>query len=372
MTHLKDAQLKQERETKFPSFSIVYETENLESVELENIYRSLSSLAAQDISPAQANEFLIIDSGDAPAEVIEQLCSMYPWITVRRVPEIGYYEAKMMGATLVTGEIIVFCDSDCVYEPNWLRNIVTTFRENSDINVVAGETSTPVRNLYELAIAIHYFFPRFSGLEHPYESQNYFLNAVAFRRNFLLQHPIPCDLPIYRGNCWLHAYSLCNLQGYTIWIHPQARAIHEPPTMSFTFWRYLLMGRDQIVRERLKLLLTNTQDTADDSKSSPHLGQTPYQRIRSRAGRVWWELKQLKRKQIITVLREEPRRLILLPLAVPIILWFELLFNIGRAITYFQPDLLLKRYQEIESKDNESASMSRSVASTVSNRGGLL
>jgi hypothetical protein len=108
MTHLKNAQLQQETETKFPSFSIVYETENLESVELENIYRSLSSLAAQDISPAQANEFLIIDSGDAPAEVIEQLCSMYPWITVRRVPEIGYYEAKMMGATLVTGEIIVF------------------------------------------------------------------------------------------------------------------------------------------------------------------------------------------------------------------------------------------------------------------------
>jgi len=356
MSHLTDTQLKQEREIKFPSFSIVYETENLESVELENIYRSLASLAAQDISPAQANEFLIIDSGDAPAEVIEQLSSMYPWITVRRVPEIGYYEAKMMGASLVTGEIIVFCDSDCVYEPNWLRNILTTFLENSGINVVGGETSTPVRNLYELAIAIHYFFPRFSGREHRYESKHYFLNAVAFRRDFLLQHPIPGNLPLYRGNCWLHAYSLCNLQGYTIWIHPQARATHEPPTMSFTFWRYLLMGRDRIVRERLKLILTDTQDTADDSKLSPELGQTPYHRIRSRAGKAWWEFKQLKKKKIISVLREDPRRLILLPLAVPIILWFQLLFNIGRTITYFQPDLLLKQYKEIETKPSESAS----------------
>jgi len=365
MTHLKDAQLKQERETKFPSFSIVYETENLESVELENIYRSLASLAAQDISPAQANEFLIIDSGDAPAEVIEQLCSMYPWITVRRVPEIGYYEAKMMGASLVTGEIIVYCDSDCVYEPNWLRNMLSLFLQNSEINIVAGETSTPVRNPYELAIAIHYFFPRFSGQEHPYESQHYFLNNVAFRRDFLLQHPIPCDLPLYRGNCCLHTYSLCNLQGHTVWKHPQARTTHEPPTISFAFWRYLLLGYDSVVRERLKLLLTDTQDTTDDSKFSPELGQTPYQRIRSRAGRIWWELKQLKKNQIITVLGEDPRRLILLPLAFPIILWFELLFNIGRVITYFQPDLLLKRYQEIESQVSESASISGSVASTT-------
>jgi hypothetical protein len=135
--------------------------------------------------------------------------------------------------------------------------------------------------------------------------------------------------------------------------------------MSFAFWRYLLLGHDSVVRERLKLLLTDTQDTTDDSKLSPELAQTPYQRIRSRAGRIWWELKQLKKKRIITVLREDPRRLILLPLAFPIILWFELLFNIGRVITYFQPDLLLKRYQEIESQVSESASIAGSVASTT-------
>jgi hypothetical protein len=116
------------------------------------------------------------------------------------------------------------------------------------------------------------------------------------------------------------------------------------------------MGHDSVVRERLKLILTDTQDTADDSKLSPELGRTPYQRIRSRAGKAWWELKQLKKKKIISVLREDPRRLILLPLAVPIILWFQLLFNIGRVITYFQPDLLLKQYKEIETKPSESAS----------------
>jgi glycosyltransferase involved in cell wall biosynthesis len=359
MTDLKDAQLQQEAETKFPSFSIVYETENLESVELENIYRSLSSLAAQDISPAQANEFLIIDSGDAPAEVIEQLCSRYSWITVRRVPEIGYYEAKMMGASLVTGEIIVYCDSDCVYEPNWLRNMLSLFLQNSEINIVAGETSTPVRNPYELAIAMHYFFPRFSDQKHPYESQHYFLNNVAFRRDFLLQHPIPCELPLYRGNCLLHAYSLCNLQGYKIWIHPQARATHEPPTMSFAFWRYLLRGRDRVLREHIKLHLTENPALTDYFKLSVDLNLTPYQRIRALASTVL-RAKLFQMNKIVAVLRQEPRRIVFFLIAVPIMVCFELLYTLGSGITYFQPNLLLKLYKEAESKQSKfSESTSR-------------
>jgi glycosyltransferase involved in cell wall biosynthesis len=349
MTHLKDAQLQQETETKFPSFSIVYETENLASVELENIYRSLSSLATQDISPEEANEFLIIDSGNAPAEVIEQLCSVYPWITVQKAPGIGYYEAKMMGATLATGEIVVYCDSDCVYVSNWLRDILTTFLEKLDINIVAGETSTPVRNPYELAIAMHYFFSRFSGREHLYESKNYFLNNVAFRRNFLLQNPIPTNLPLYRGNCYVHAYFLCNLQSYTIWKHPQARATHEPPTMSFAFWRYLLRGSDRLLRERINSHLAECPDITAYSKISTNLNFTFYQKIRGVASTIRWA-RPFKWKQIIEVLREDPRRLFFLPLAFPIILWFDLLYTIGTAITYFKPDWLLNRYREKESR----------------------
>ena len=107
-------------QTKLPSFSLIYETENLCSVELENIYRSLASLASQTISITDANEFLIIDGGYAPDEVITELCDRYPWITIKRISGIGYYKAKMTGAELATGDIIIYCDSDCVYTSNWL------------------------------------------------------------------------------------------------------------------------------------------------------------------------------------------------------------------------------------------------------------
>ncbi|HIK34962.1 MULTISPECIES: hypothetical protein [unclassified Thermosynechococcus] len=37
-----------------------------------------------------------------------------------------------------------------------------------------------------------------------------------FRRQFLLDHPIPTELPLYRGNCVIHAHTLLH-QGKRIW-----------------------------------------------------------------------------------------------------------------------------------------------------------
>lgn len=342
-------QIKLPAESKLPSFSIVFETENLSSVELENIYRSLASIAAQDISPEQANEFLIIDAGYAPQAVIDEICSKYPWIKVQKAPGIGYYEAKMLGAKLATGEVIVYCDSDCVYESNWLREILTTFLQSPDINVVAGETSTPVRNIYELAIAIHYFFPRFSYQEQAYQSSYYFLNDVAFRRDFILQYPIPTNLPLYRGNCDIHAHYLHNLQGNKIWKNPKARALHEPPTFSFGIWRYLLMGRDLVLKKRIKHLMTNSQNGSDyiTQLTLDDLGWTLTQKVRGIISTIL-HAKPFDPAKIKTVLKEDKSRSALLPLTAPIVLWFEFLFIFGCIVSYLNPDLLFKLYYKTE------------------------
>ncbi|MBW4644897.1 MAG: glycosyltransferase [Goleter apudmare HA4340-LM2] len=349
MEALAQEQVKQLRETKLASFSIIFETENLASVELENIYKSLASIANQDISPEQANEFLIIDSGYAPQEVINEICAKYPWITVQKVPGLSYYEAKMLGAKLATGDIIVYCDSDCVYVSNWLRNILTTFLQSADINVVAGETSTPVRNAYELAIAIHYFFPRFSYQEQPYKSDYYFLNAVAFRRDFLMQYPIPTNLPLYRGNCDIHGYSFHFLQGKQIWKHPQAQATHEPPTLSFCVWRYLLMGRDRVLKERIKYLLVKNIEGTDDAQLSTELNWTIPQKIRGIIS-IIKGIKPFNKERIQIILQEDKSRYFTLPLALPIVLYFELIFAIGSIITYLERDLLLRLYYQSEEK----------------------
>jgi hypothetical protein len=276
---------------------------------------------------------------------------MYPWVSVKQAPGIRYYEAKMMGAAIATGEIIIYCDSDCVYVSSWLRNILSTFSQNPDIHIVAGETSTPVRNIYELAIALHYFFPRFTNQENVYESDFYFLNNVAFRRDFLLNHPIPTGLPLYRGNCTLHAYTLSHVQSSKIWKHPQSKSTHEPPTSSFSFWRYLLMGRDFVLREHIKSQLAEQSDRTDHSQFPMALSLTPYQKLRSTLSAIL-RFRPFQRGKIIPVLQDQPSQLLLIPFAMPIMLWFELLYTVGKIITYWQPDWILKRYSQVEGELN--------------------
>jgi glycosyltransferase involved in cell wall biosynthesis len=332
-----------------PSFSLIFETENLSSVELENIYKSLASLAGQTISIEQSNEFLIIDGDYAPPEVIEELGAKYPWITVKKFSGIRYYEAKMKGAELATGEIVIYCDSDCIYNKDWLSNILDEFTERSDVNVVAGETVTPIRNSYELAIALHYFFPRFSQKTQPYLSNHYFLNNVAFRREFLLQNPIPTELPLYRSNCLLHAYYLTSLKGYTIWKDPEIQAIHEPPTLSFMTWRSLLRGRDRVWRELIKSRLTENSDITKGSNLSAEIHLNVMQKT-SAVISTLFKTKIANSWQIRDVIKEDIRRLVLFPLTIPYILWFEFLYFLGSAITYLEPNLILNLYERSEKK----------------------
>ncbi|MDY7013106.1 MAG: glycosyltransferase, partial [Cyanobacteriota bacterium] len=210
----------------FPSFSIVLETENLVNADLAGLSKSLASLASQDISPALANEVWLIESGDTPLELLNRLCQEYPWIKVYQAPlDTGYYKAKMLGAECSTGEIVVYFDSDCIYEPHWLRSLLLPFSQRSDIQAVAGETMTRGIGIYGTAMAIAYIFPPFSGQTALSQTDQYFLNNVAFRRDFLLEHPIPVDLTLYRGNCAIHARNLLE-SGCAIWKQPRARATH--------------------------------------------------------------------------------------------------------------------------------------------------
>lgn len=346
-----------ETQANLPSFSIVYETENLTSVELDNIYRSLSSIAAQEVSPERANEFLIIDGGYAPEQVIQELCSMYSWVTVRRIPQISYYSAKMAGAQLASGEVVIFLDSDCVYTPNWLKDVLTVFVENPDINVVAGETSTRVSNSYELAIAMHYFFPRFSKREKPYVSREYFMNAVAFRRSFLIENPIPTNVSLYRGNCNLHCAYL-RTKAHQILKHPQAQALHEPPTLAFLTWRYLLRGRDRVLKQYFQEQIVKYPDQP--------LPDTPAFTFSQKIQGVFSTLSRFRPFRIAkirTSLQEDPKRIFSFPLAIPYFLWFELLYAVGAIATYVKPNLIRDIYYKVSSESDHSQS-SAEVMST--------
>ncbi|PPS45648.1 glycosyltransferase family 2 protein [Chroococcidiopsis sp. TS-821] len=316
-----------------PCFSIIIETENLSSAELEGLSRCLDTLANQDVSPTTANEVLIVESGDVPVDVIERLRRDYPWLTFRRAePGIEYYAAKMQGVGFTTGDVIVFCDSDCTYRSDWLRNLLTPFAENQDIQVVAGETTTPIFNPYELAIALTYIFPRFSQLSSLQPSASYFCNNVAFRRDFLLKYPIPTQLPIYRGNCVVHARSL-KTQGYTIWKQPQSQATHAAPNgLSHFFWRFLLLGYDAIAVCRLSYDAHQSQLIQD---------------LRA-CLRLSWNKATEFTSRVYTVFAEDWRRIVYLPLALPIALAALVLYFTGLILGWVKPNAFLNAGDKVE------------------------
>jgi glycosyltransferase involved in cell wall biosynthesis len=306
-----------------PSFSIILETENLANADIKGLIKSLESLAKQDLDPSLANEVWLIESGDTPPELLAQLCQEYPWIKVCNVPlSTGYYKAKMEGARISTGEIIVYFDSDCIYESHWLRTILSTFNQGDQVNIVAGETMTRGLGIYGTAMAIAYIFPPYSGENNISASSHYFLNNVAFRREFLLNNPIPLDLPLYRGNCAIHAHQIKDL-GVTIWKQPQARATHAPPSsLSHFFWRFLLIGHDYYWQNQL---IVNQTDSLKGM---------------NRKLAIFWQRLQ-------NMLAYEPRHLIYFPFALIVALISSLLVAMGYLITSFKSDYLLKTYNQI-------------------------
>lgn len=324
-------------ETGLPSFSIVLETENLANADVAGLVRSLASLAAQDPSPATANEVLLIDSGDTPTDLLTQLCQQYPWIQVVTAPAgTGYYQAKMLGANLATGEIVVYYDSDCLYEPHWLRSILTPFvtppapaGAAEAVQVVAGETMTRGVGPYGTAMALTYIFPQFSGQQTLTPTTQYFLNNVAFRRQLLLQHPIPGELPLYRGNCVIHAHDLLQA-GYTIWKQPLARATHAPPNgLSHFFWRFLLIGHDYYWQRQLLSQTTQANPSNDPTMTGAK-------------GKL-----QIFQERMSRLFANNPLHALFLPLSIPVVLVSALLIYVGFAITKRQPSYLLKTYSAI-------------------------
>jgi Glycosyl transferase family 2 len=319
-----------------PSFSLILETENLINADLEGLSESLTSLIAQDLPPTSAREVLVIDSGDAPPELIAQLQARHPWIKVHTTDRpMEYYEAKMLGAQLATGEVVVYCDSDCIYEPHWLRSLLTPFQGNRQINLVAGETTTRGLGLYGTAMAIGYIFPQYSYQQGLQPTRRYFLNNVAFRREFLLQNPIPYDLPLYRGNCQIHAQSLLKA-GYELWRQPEARSTHAPPNgLSHFFWRFLLIGHDAYWQQQVQQQLRFTD--ADCQQTRRY--QDPISGKGSKLGVFGVRMQGL--------IRRDWRHLLFFPLSLPVLISSSLLILAGNLITRQWPHYLLQAYNRV-------------------------
>jgi glycosyltransferase involved in cell wall biosynthesis len=321
--------------TLLPSFSIVIETENLAMTDIAGLEESLDSLAAQDPSPAQANEVIVIESGDVPAELLDRLKAKYPWVRlVRAEGDLSYEGAKVEGARRATGEIVLYADSDCVYEPGWIKGLLAPFAAYSDTCVVAGETAIRGKGPYALAIALTFFFDGHSGRKDLYQMPNYYFNNVAFRRQFLLDNPPSVSGASYRGRIVVHIMELVN-KGFAIWWQPRARACHAPPKgLATWFWRYLLIGGDNVAIQRA---MTD---------------KWPIWKRTIRASK-WTKLRRRLNSNVV----QRPIGALYLPLALPIAALSTALVYAGDRISRVNPNYILDRFNQLERVPEKESSL---------------
>jgi glycosyltransferase involved in cell wall biosynthesis len=311
---------------KLPSFSLIIETANLSLADLGGLRETLESLAAQSLPVQNAEEVLLADSGDVPAEVLQNTLKTFPWVRVMRLPEgTGYEELKMAGAKAATGEVIVFADGDCLYERGWLEALLTPYADSS-VAIVGGETTIDSTGPYGLGVAIASSFPARGLSAGLYTSDRYHLNNVAFRRAVLEDVPIPSRRPCYRMS-GLHAARLL-AAGHTILRQPAARALHAAPNgLSHFFWRFLLMGFDGVVVPRLI------------AEESPPASRSRDQRRRTFNLLRFWAVQS--RAKLIDEIRRKPSRVLSLPLAAPVFAGAVALQATGAVAGLLAPEQLL-------------------------------
>lgn len=287
-----------------PGFSVVIETANLSMAELDGLIGTLRSMAAQSVPIQSAAEVFLVDTGDVPEDVLQQLLKDYSWVRLMRLPgSVGYEELKMAGANAATGEVVIFADGDCYYEPQWLEAMLAPFADPS-VHVVGGATEIDPTGSFGLGSAVAFSFPDRKSSSGPYKTDKYHLNNVAFRRSLLQSIPIPSRRRCYRMGA-LHA-AILRGAGYTIWRQPSAGARHTPPNgFSHFMWRFLMFGHDGIVVPRLIAAETRA------------LGLPPEKSQRTLNLLRRWVVQSTAK--LVDELRRRPSRIASLPLVLPVI-----------------------------------------------------
>jgi hypothetical protein len=309
-----------------PSYSIVVETENLSLADDECLWRSLASISrSMERVNYPPEKLLIVNSGDLPEETCNQLAVKFPSIELLRAPPgANYYESKMLGVYHSTSDIVVFADSDCQYNRDWLSGLLEPFRDPT-VSVVAGETSFLGRGPYVLAMNIIHSFDGYSDGATPHPVNGYYANNFAARRELFVAHPIPTRLPLYRHGCSWHCVQLRRL-GEVILAQPRSRAGHATPEgLSHFFWRFLLFGRDRSVRSRIGLV-----DNAP-------------QAMPKRGGVFGVALGRMRR-----ALRQQPSQVLWLPVSFVIVVVASSLIRIGQVLARNHPELAISHFGTIE------------------------
>ena len=332
VTRLKPESNNGNRDSSFPSFSIVIEWENILLTERSLNVEMLRQLSKQiiEISPNLSSkpEVIIVYNSEnfehcqLEQFVNEKLEPCDSMIDLKIIPttKSDIYELKNYGVQQSHQDIIILLDSDVVPEEGWLVAMLEPF-QNPGISVLTGLDSYP-KSLYEKAFAVASGVMSVSKYgDQIYEREHFACHNVVFRREILEANPFP-PLPQFRRSCVVLGDKL-RLQGYKILCQPKSRTYHPAPNGLQHFVAKALSEGHDIAIDRRRTRKVNEASMPNDNQQNRLSLHEIFSHIRQKYRSI-----DLSRKETVCTLG--------------IVFTYFLFMYIGFKVSSVKPELILR------------------------------
>ena len=216
-----------------PYVSVIVPAYNAE----QTIMQSLDALINQSYLP-ELYEVIVVDDGssDRMADIVKRYQVKYIWQENR-----GPAAARNKGVEEMRGEIVLFTDSDCVPDVNWISEMVKPF-ENPKVVAVKGAYRTRQRNIIARFAQIE-FEERFEMLKKADSIDMVDTYSAGFRRDiFLKLGGFDTSFPVANNEDTELSYRMSKL-GLKMVFNPNAVVYHlnHPDSVKryarLKFWR---------------------------------------------------------------------------------------------------------------------------------------
>jgi glycosyltransferase involved in cell wall biosynthesis len=215
----------------------------------------LKALSEQDFT----GDFEIIVVDDGSSDSTPGIASRFENVRLLKQENAGPAAARNKGAQEAKGDIILFTDSDCVPEGDWVSQMVRSFEEDPGISGVKGRYRTRQKELVARFVQFEY------EDKYDYMKRHRYIDFIdtysaGFKRDVFLQmqgydpgFPVACAEDVELS------YRMSS-QGYKMVFNPRAVVYHIHPSglwnylrkkYKFAYWRMLAVKKnpDKLVKD---------------------------------------------------------------------------------------------------------------------------
>jgi glycosyltransferase involved in cell wall biosynthesis len=236
-----------------PDVSVIVELDNVLHGEVSRtrtmLTRLLDQIRANDLE-SRVEVVLLYDETAVRTQDVHALLASPPTAEcsfIQLVPTRGlrYFSLKNEGARRAKGDILLFADSDCLPEPDWLRELLEAFRDPR-VDIVTGNSYVDRDTFYAKTFAAGWYFPPRlpDGPLTPVPTT--FANTLAVRRPLFERYPFPEVTSLYMGQGVTWNRTLAEHR-VPVFLNPKARVAHPPPVF---FRSAIVNGYDTAQRTR--------------------------------------------------------------------------------------------------------------------------